>query len=213
MVTAPPLRTDSPVYWFLMQIGMVTGFSFANGVLTQLPTSPVSSGQDGGAAALTVDGTDHFLYVANPSASNPPPFASTVGNLTGFSIDQDTGELKSILGSPFAATNGKNPSAITVDPSGRFVYAVTPGSSFSIWCFQITPENGQLTPVTNSPFSQAGGEIFALIDPSGNYFYIGSEASKGIAGYTYDPSTGVPTVITGSPFSTGVAPGGFALSE
>jgi len=26
MVTARPLRTDSPVYWFLMQIGMVTGF-------------------------------------------------------------------------------------------------------------------------------------------------------------------------------------------
>jgi hypothetical protein len=61
------------------------------------------------------------------------------------------------------------------------------------------------------------GELFALIDPSGNYFYIGSSAGKGIDGYTFDPSTGTPTAITGSPFSTGTPtptpPGKMVLSE
>jgi len=194
-------------------IGMVTAFSFLNGVLTEVkPGSPFSSGD--GAFGLAVDGSERFLYVANPSASNLPPFSSTRGNISGFNIDSVTGALTPILGSPFTSTVGSLPTAITVDPSGRFVYAVTPGSSFAIWCFAISPTNGQLTAVTSSPFSLTAGGLFALIDPSGNYFYIGGQA--GIAGYTYDPSTGVPTVITGSPFSTGTPPtppGKMVLSE
>ena len=190
-------------------IGMITAFSFSNGVLTQLPTSPVSSGA--GAFGLAVDGSERYLYVANPSASNP--FSSTTGNVSGFHIDPSTGALTPILGSPFTATNGKGPSAVTVDPSGKYVYATTPGSSFSIWCFTITPANGQLVAVTNSPFSLTAGGLFALIDPSGNYFYIGSQDANGIAGYTYDPSTGTPTAIAGSPFSTLAAPGKMVLSE
>src|SRR6202795_4380724 len=191
-------------------IGMVTAFSFSNGVLTQLPTSPVPSGA--GAIGLAVDGSERFLYVANPSASNPPP-SSTTGNISGFNIDPSTGALGTMPGSPFTATNGKGPSAVTVDPSGRFVYATTTGSSFSIWCFAISPANGQLVAATNSPFSLTAGGLFALIDPSGNYLYIGSQDANGIAGYTYDPSTGAPTAITGSPFSTVAAPGKMVLSE
>ena len=190
-------------------IGMVTAFSFSNGVLTQLPTSPVSSGA--GAFGLAVDGSEQYLYVANPSASHPPP-SSTRGNISGFTITSN-GALTPILGSPFTVTNGNGPSAVTVDPSGKYVYATTPGSSFSIWCFTITPANGQLVAVTNSPFSLTAGGLFALIDPSGNYFYIGSQDANGIAGYTYDPSTGTPTAIAGSPFSTLAAPGKMVLSE
>ena len=191
-------------------IGMVTAFTFSNGVLTQLLTSPVSSGA--GAFGLAVDGSERFLYVANPSASNPPPFSSTTGNISGFNIDPSTGALTPVLGSPFTSTNGKGPSAVTVDPTGKFVYATTPGSSFSVWCFTIST-SGQLLAVTNSPFSLAAGGLFALIDPSGNYLYIGSQDANGIAGYTYDPSTGAPTAITGSPFSTRSAPGKMVFSE
>lgn len=189
-------------------IGMVTGFSFSNGVLSPVPNSPVPS--EAGAFGLAVDAGDNFLYVANPSASNP--LVPTVGNISGFNIISGTGELKKILGSPFTAANGTGPTAVTVDPSGRFVYATTTGSSFSIWCFAINSQTGQLTAATNSPFSLTAGGLFALVDPSGNYFYIGSQAGNGIAGYTYNPSTGAPTAIAGSPFSTGVAPGKMVLS-
>jgi len=204
-------------------IGMVTGFSFcppqrasepqcsaANGVLSLVPGAPVFSGA--GAAALTVDGSDQFLYVANPSASNLPPYASTVGNISGFNIDPDTGALSPTPGSPFTSNVGATgPTAITVDPTGRFVYAVTPGSSSSIWCFTITSTNGQLVAAAGSPFSLAAGGLFALFDPSGNYFYIGTQT--GIAGYTYNPNTGAPTVISGSPFSTGTEPGKMVFSQ
>jgi 6-phosphogluconolactonase len=200
------------VYVTNPEIGMVTGFSFANGVLSLVPETPVSSGQGGGALGLAVDGSDQFLYVTNPSATNPPPNQSTIGNISGFNIDRTSGALTPILGSPFTSTvGGARPTSITIDPTGRLVYAVTPGSSLSVWCFEITSTNGQLVAVTDSPFSVAAGGLFALFDPSGRFFYIGS--AIGIEAYTYNPSTGALTPILGSPFSTLTAPGKMVFSE
>jgi 6-phosphogluconolactonase len=184
-------------------IGMVTGFSFTNGVLTPLPGSPLFSGA--GAGALVVDGSDRFLFVANSSASNPPPNALTVGNISGFNIDPTTGKLTAIPGSPFTSSEGSGPSAITIDPSGRFVYAVTPGSSSSIWGFSLDATNGQLAPLLGSPFSLAAGGLFVVFDPTGNFLYVGGDA--GINAYTYNQSSGAPALVVGSPFATGVSPG------
>jgi 6-phosphogluconolactonase (cycloisomerase 2 family) len=194
-------------------LGTVTGFSFANGALTPVPNSPFFSGA--GAAALTVDASDFFLYVANPSATNPT-LPTTTGNISGFNIGSD-GSLTAIAGSPFASVEGSGPSAITIDPFNRFVYAVTPQSSASIWCFSITsslgPTNGQLVEVAGSPFNLAGGGLFALFDPAGNFLFIGSQSGHAIEAYTYDVDNGTLKLITGSPFSTGVPPGKMALSE
>ena len=206
------------VYVTNPEIGMVTGFSFTNGVLSLVPETPVSSGQGGGALGLAVDGSDQFLYVTNPSATNPPPNQSTIGNISGFNIDRTSGALTPILGSPFTSTvGGQGPTTITIDPTGRLVYAVTPGSSLSVWCFEITSTNGQLVAVTDSPFSVAAGGLFALFDPSGRFFYIGS--AIGIEAYTYNPSTGALTPISCpsstqcSPFSTLTAPGKMVFAE
>ena len=206
-------------------IGMITAFKFSSsdGTLTQLPSSPFSSlpGGGGGAFGLAVDGSEQFLYVTNPSASNSPPNAATIGNISAFSIAPSTanipGALTPILGSPFVAAltaaNSVGPSAIAVDPGGKFVYATTTGSTSSIWCFAITPTTGQLVAAAKSPFSLSAGGLFALFDPTGNYFYIGTQVGNGIAGYTYNPSTGFPTAIAGSPFSTRTAPGKMVLSR
>jgi 6-phosphogluconolactonase (cycloisomerase 2 family) len=190
-------------------IGMVTGFTFSSGVLTPVPNTPTFSGA--GAFGLGVDTSGRFLYVANASALNP--LVATVGNVSGFNIDPNTGELTPILGSPFTSSLGNGPTALAIDPNGRFVYAITSGSSDSVWCFSITSTNGQLVPVTSSPFSLTAGGLFALIDPIGNYLYVGSSTGNGVSGFTYNPSTGVPTAIVGSPFSTQVPPGKMVLSE
>jgi len=199
------------VYVTNPEIGMVTGLSFTNGVLSLVPGTPVSSGQGGGALGLAVDPTDQFLYVTNPSATNPPPNQATIGNISGFDIDRTSGALTPMLGSPFTSTvGGAGPTSITVDPTGRLVYAVTPGSSLSVWCFQIT-ENGQLVAVADSPFSVAAGGLFALFDPTGRFFYIGS--AIGVEAYNYNPSTGVLTPILGSPFPTLSVPGKMVFSR
>jgi 6-phosphogluconolactonase len=201
------------VYITNRSIDMVTAFTFSNGVLTPLGPglSPVPAGS--GVSGLAVDGSERFLYVANINGKNQPPNQNTTGNISGFNIDSSTGALTPMPGSPFTANNGNGPAAITVDPSGKFVYATTAGSSFSIWCFAITSTNGQLVSATNSPFSLAAGGLFALIDPSGNYFYIGASTGNGVAGYTYNSSTGALTAIPGSPFATKASPGKMVLSE
>jgi 6-phosphogluconolactonase len=200
-------------------LGMVTGFVFCplptsgppctptSSVLTQVSGSPVLSGS--GAASLVVDSSGRFLYVANVSASNPPPNANTVGNISGYNIDSGSGVLTPINGSPFTSVDGSGPSTLVIAPNTPLVYAMTPGTSFSIWCFTIDqtigPTSGQLVEEPSSPFSLAAGGLFAVFDPSANYLYVGS--NSGINAYTYDQSTGTPTILTGSPFSTGVSPG------
>jgi 6-phosphogluconolactonase len=193
-------------------VGEVTGFSFntSSGHLTYVTT--VVSGL--GADALAVDATNQYLYVANVSASNPPPYSSITGNISGFSIDAGGG-LTPLIGSPYVPTSGSanGPSAIAVDPTGRFVYAVTAGSSASIWCFSITPANGELVQVTGSPFNLAGGGLFLLFEAQGNFFYTGDNDPVGINAYHYDSTTGAPTAVTGSPFSTGTEPGKMVISD
>jgi 6-phosphogluconolactonase (cycloisomerase 2 family) len=197
------------VYVTNPSIGMVTAFSFSNGVLTPVPGSPFISGL--GAFGMAVDATGRFLYVANPGAINPPPYQATTGNISGFNIDSVSGALSPMLGSPFTSTAGAGPTTLTIDPNSTFLYALTSGSSDSIWCFTITSTNGQLVAATSSPFSLTAGSLFALIDPLGNFFYIGN--SSGVAGYTYNSSTGAPTAIKNSPFSTGTPPGKMVVSE
>jgi 6-phosphogluconolactonase (cycloisomerase 2 family) len=190
-------------------IGTVTGFTFSSGTLTQVPGSPKFSGA--GAFGLAVDSSERFLYVANPSAPNP--LQTNTGNVSGFTIDPNTGALTSMQGSPFSPTTGNAPLMIAVDPNGRFVYAVTTGSSSSVWCFVISSTTGQLTLAQGSPFSVSAGGLFALIDPDGNHLYIGSPTGNGVAGYSYSSATGVPTAITGSPFPTVSTPGKMVLSQ
>ncbi|MFZ3342805.1 MAG: beta-propeller fold lactonase family protein [Terriglobales bacterium] len=188
-------------------VGTVTGFTFSTstGVLTSVG-APYYSGA--GASGIAVDNTGTHLYVANTSAINNPP--TSVGNISGFNINQTQGAsygtLSPITGSPFTAFAGSGPSALVRSSNGNFLFATTPGGSYSVWAFTIVQPSGMLTPTINSPFSVASGGLFALIDNTGSFFYIGSPT--GIQGYTYDQNTGQPTVITGSPYSTnGTSPG------
>jgi 6-phosphogluconolactonase len=190
-------------------IKTVTAFSFASGVLTQLPTSPVISGS--GASDLVIDLSSRFLYVANVSATNAQPNGATVGNISGFNINPTTGALTLIPGSPFTSTDGVGPSALVIDPTGTLLYAVTPGTSFSIWCFFINEQTGQLAAVPDSPYSLPAGGLFALFDPSGNYLFIGGNTA--INGYTYSQSSGDPSTLTGKAFSTTVSPGKMVFSQ
>lgn len=199
------------VYVTNPRIGSVTAFAFSpsTGALTQVPGSPFASGS--GASGLITDGSGSFLYVANTSAINPG--STTIGNISAFNINKTTGVLSPISGSPFTSAVGSGPSALVVDPSGRFLFATTPGGNYSVWAFSIGSPSGQLTPAGSSPYSVPAGGLFALIDHKGNFFYIGSQSAHGVAAYTYDQNNGQPTLIINSPFSTGTAPGKMVIAD
>jgi 6-phosphogluconolactonase len=193
-------------------VGTVTGFTFSTstGFLTSLGP-PYYSGA--GAAGLAIDSTGTHLYVANTSAINNPP--TSVGNISGYNINLTQGPgygtLSTITGSPFTTFAGSGPSALVFATNGNLLFATTPGSTYSVWAFSIA-QNGSLTATVDSPFSVASGGLFALIDNTGDYFYIGTPS--GIEGYTYDQNNGEPSVITNSPFSTdGVSPGKMVIVQ
>jgi 6-phosphogluconolactonase len=198
--------TGELVYVANPGIAKVEAFSLnpSNGFLTPSPLSPFTAGA--GLNAIAIDPSGHFLYTANTSDN-------TAGTVSAFTINSASGDLTQVQGSPYSSTAGSGPGALAVDPSGKFLYVSTPGSSSSIWGFSIAPATGQLAPVANSPFSLSAGTLFLIMEPNGKFFYIGNQAGSNIAGYSYDSSTGALTAIAGSPFSTGVAPGGMLISH
>jgi 6-phosphogluconolactonase (cycloisomerase 2 family) len=139
-----------------------------------------------------------FVYVTNEGDST----------VSGYTIDPSTGALTSIAGSPFAADAGpfSGPSAMAVDPSGKFAYVANTHLG-TVSGYTIDSSTGALTSIAGSPF--AGG-IFELgltsmtVDPSGKFAYVANIANgNNVLGYMINPSTGALTPITGSPFIVG----------
>ena len=139
-----------------------------------------------------------FVYVTNGGDST----------VSGYTIDPSTGALTPIAGSPFPADAGPSsgPSAMAVDPSGKFAYVANSGLG-TVSGYTIDSSTGALTSIAGSPF--AGG-IFELglrsmtVDPSGKFAYVANNANgNNVLGYMINPSTGALTPITGSPFIVG----------
>jgi len=123
----------------------ITVFSIgATGELTQsLPGSPVA--MDNLPFSMVTDPSGSVLYTANyglPTATEP-----ALGSISAFTIDSSTGALSAVAGSPFST--GTDPSAVSVDPTDRFVYVVNYGSA-TLSEFDLD-STGSLTPLAGSP--------------------------------------------------------------
>ena len=81
---------------------------------------------------MAADASGHFLYVANNGSNNVSVFA----------IDQATGALTQIAGSPFAA--GEAPLAIEIDDAGRLMY-VPNSLSKTVTVYSLDSATGKLT--------------------------------------------------------------------
>ena len=130
--------------------GTVSVFAIASsGALTPVAGSPFAAG--GSPDKLTVDPTGRFLYTANDGGTPP----SAVGAL---SIDPSTGALTPIAGAPFAA--GTSPSGVTLDQSGKFLFAANENSN-NVSAYTVNTGTGALTPVAGTPYG-AGTEPVAI---------------------------------------------------
>ena len=194
--TAIAITPSGKFVYVTHPLGYVGAFSFSGGVLAPVAGSPFASGL--GVSALAVDASEKYLYATNTGANT----------VSGFAINSTSGALTPLQGSPYSSAAGTGPSAIAIDPANSIVYVTTQGSSFSIWAFSINSTTGVLAPVIGSPFNLlAAGNLFLVMEPKGTYFYIGNQSTTNIAGYQYNSGSGTPTVITGSPFAIGSAPG------
>jgi 6-phosphogluconolactonase (cycloisomerase 2 family) len=125
----------------------------------------------GSDSAAPVNGPQHgpapsgYVYVSASGTSGG------AGSVLQYSIGTD-GSLTP-LSSPSVAT-GKDPTAITSDPTGRYVYAVN-SADHTISQYSIGAR-GELTPLSPAtvsiPLQSTAGSFRVSIDPSGHYLYV-----------------------------------------
>jgi 6-phosphogluconolactonase len=133
-----------------------------------------------------------FAYVVNSGSS-----------ISAFSIDETTGALSTVPGSPFA--NGDSPADIVVTPSGKFAYVRTGtenGPTVSTYAIDAT--TGALTRVGDPVELGRVVVITMAMHPSGRAIFVGTRREYGdvgstvlpqILGYAIDAATGQLTSI------------------
>ncbi len=166
--------------------------------------------------AVIVAYAGQFLYVND---KNPQLAGNTI---SAFSINQLTGALTPVTGSPFltgglALTGGYfGSNRIAVSPARNLLFAtnqgsITPpatGGDNTISVFSINPATGVLTPVAGSPFAnQAGAKMgsggMVTVNNAGTLLFVGNDNSGNISVFNVAAS-GALTAVTGSPFTNGL---------
>jgi 6-phosphogluconolactonase (cycloisomerase 2 family) len=196
-LTAGDSITSDPAGRFLFvgnsQTGEIAVFQVdpTTGALTDSPGSPFSLFGNS-VTSLTVDGTGHFLYAANSG--------SLAGDVTGFTIDQTTGALSLISGSPFPTGLFD----VKGESSGKYLLGLGFGSNVTV----VTIEAGTGALLSEANFPTVSFPDTLAVSPNGSFVYTfavnGQNKALPVEGYQLDAS-GNLTAVTGSPFST-VAP-------
>ena len=188
----------------------VLSIDHTTGLLTEVAGSPFALTPTGATADMAVaDPKNRFLFVG----------AEFTGSISVFQINTTTGALTQISGSPF--TNPFNFFAadiMTVDSTSTYLYAGQGDFTQGVVGFSIDQTSGALTELAGSPFPLNVAQIHA--SPAGNFLLGVQEIQDGSSGatdphiyvFSIDTTSGFPTPVAGSPFTTTSAPFDFAIS-
>lgn len=156
----------------------------------------------------TTDPSGSFLYVGSG--------VNTAGVLTGevqiYTIDQATGTLTPLGGSPFAMPAAMD--CIEFERTGKFGFASNGiNSSTQLLSFSRDSNTGALTPLTT--ITLPGTPTRVALDPLGKFLYVGlltNNLTSGAAlGFSIDSTTGALTAIPGTPFALPNTLGNFSF--
>ncbi|HEY4342691.1 MAG TPA: beta-propeller fold lactonase family protein [Steroidobacteraceae bacterium] len=165
--------------------------------------------------AVAVDPTSRFLFVANTYGG-----ATSQGSVSAYTIDAQSGALAEIPGSPY--TLEYHPAALTVDPTGRFLFVPSQGPTsgqVNVSTFAIDQNTGALSQVIGSPVTVPGG-VPTAIAYQARYVYVQTRnlspaaPTAAITGFSINGTNGVLTALPGAitapdvPFSMASSPTG-----
>jgi 6-phosphogluconolactonase (cycloisomerase 2 family) len=194
--------------------GTVAGFMFdsVTGKLTTVSGSPFPAGNTP-VRAVQAGFQGKFLYVSNLNDS--------AGGISALTIDQSTGALSPIPGSPFptgAPGSFPGPSAL-VTFSDSFLYVALAGTANAnnkIAAFAINPTSGGLTLVPGSPFVTGNDPLYMVLVPvtlsPKGFLYTANVQDGTVSAFTADVNSGILTPVSGSPYAVGSTVGGLAVS-
>ena len=137
----------------------------------------------------------YFAYVANTLDGDSPN-----GNVFAYRINQTTGMLSFIGSLP----TGINPSSMSVDPNGKFLY-VTNTDDNNVSGYMIDQTTGMLSSI--GTFPTGNSPIGITVEPNGKFLYVTNTADANVSGYMIDQITGELLVSTvNSPYTAGTNP-------
>ena len=178
------------------------------GLLTPVVQSPASNATTGSfPTSVAFSPSGGVIAVATQGSNSVSMFTVSV-----------TGLLTPVVQSPASnATTGSGPSSVAFSPSGG-VIAVTNSNSNSVSMFKVDSVTGLLTPVVQSPASNAntGAAPFSVaFSPSGGVIAVTNSNSNSVSMFKVDSVTGLLTPVPQSPVSnatTGSTPLSVAFS-
>lgn len=163
----------------------------STGLLTPISGSPFFIS----IATLRSEPTGKFLVGVTGNGANNGVVIDK--NVYVFSIDQSSGALSPVTGSPFATTS--IPADVAVHPNGALVYTFngTVNGPSPVEGFQLDTTTGALTALAASPFNGMVATA-GFFDESGAFLFLHPAGSIEVA--AVDPKTGALIAI-GSPVS------------
>jgi len=138
-----------------------------------------------------IQGNAVYATVYDQSAYNPGGTTTSTahpGWIFGFAIGSG-GALTASSGSPYEA--GVKPSAVTSDPTDRFVY-VTDFASNQLIGYGIHA-GSVLSFLINGPFRTGNEPEAVAIDPRGKFMYVANALDSSVSAYVIDLATGTPS--------------------
>jgi 6-phosphogluconolactonase len=191
----------------LANVAMFT-IDSSTGVLT--PTNPPTVPTGFFPQGIGIDPLGRFVYTANSDDNSVSMF--TVNASTGILSPTTPAEVSTLA--EVSTGNESSPLAVTVDPSGRFAYAVNQDDA-TVSTFTIDSETGVLTPTTPATVYTGPDPYGIAVDPSSKFAYVvvnfGSPTTYGIFQYTIDPATGVLTPNSPAALTSGNGPTSVAV--
>lgn len=188
-------------------IGIVASAQFcqipAAGVSNSNPTCTTTNGAPGNIAS--------FVYVLD----REPAFGTVAahGVVLGYSQNANTGVLTPVTGGnavaggvavPNGFTAGVTPSAITEDPSARFVYVTDQATNQLIGYLALN--GGTLSAMTNGPFVVGLFPVGVTVDPRGKFLYVVNFNASTISAFALNVANGTPAAVTGTNGSQAAVP-------
>ena len=214
---SPFVSGGSDLYVTDLNAGAVAAFTYNSltGALSTVAGSPFPAGNTP-VQAVIAGFQNQFLYISNLNDS--------AGGISAFTINQNTGALTPISGSPYAtgATGSfPGPSALAIGGSGQNILYVglvgTTNANNKIAAFVIDANTGALTALPGSPFVTGNAPQYMALVPitlvgGTEFLYTANTQDKTISAFVVDGNSGTLTPLSGSPYHGATSLGGLAVT-
>jgi 6-phosphogluconolactonase len=143
--------------------------------------------------AIATDPTNRFVYVTD--------FKQNV--ILSYGVQGSGGFIIPLQGGSSTTTpTGNLPSAVTVDPRGKFIYVANylDGTVSGYALNQTTGVPSALAGVSSSTATDPGPAAIAVENSIGRYIYTSNFIGNSVSGLYFDPNAGTTNIVQNSPF-------------